>query len=200
MHVLKSYDKKAFEDLKIDVPSSIGKINLLILDNYSDFQNSHVKKLFENADNYYPNFNNWYNHKLVKDVVKDSSVCCDYFNNHLYSDEVGGLSDLNFPTGRFVIAASVDENLAGLSVLKKHPSEYKISTFFVDDKYSGFGLGTLLLNCSLSVLRDKGVNITVSEGALDKMVPFLTKNGFKEYKSIVGEYYKNKKETHFVKK
>lgn len=44
MHVLKSYDKKAFEDLKIDVPSSIGKINLLILDSYSDFQNSHVKK------------------------------------------------------------------------------------------------------------------------------------------------------------
>ncbi|CAH3321563.1 GNAT family N-acetyltransferase [Enterobacter roggenkampii] len=200
MHVLKSYDKKAFEDLKIDVPSSIGKINLLILDSYSDFQNSHVKKLFENADNYYPNFNNWYNHKLIKDVVKDSSVCCNYFNNHLYSDEVGHLSDLNFPTGRFVIAASVDENLAGLSVLKKHPSEYKISTFFVDDKYSGFGLGTLLLNCSLSVLWDKGVNITVSEGALDKMVPFLTKNGFKEYKSIVGEYYKNKKETHFVKK
>ncbi|HBC9557814.1 TPA: GNAT family N-acetyltransferase [Escherichia coli] len=196
MHILKSFDKKNFDDLHLDIPSSVGEIKLLILDDYYDFQDYKVKNLFANADSYYPCFNDWYESKLVKDITNNNH---GYLYEHLDKKE-NELQAIDFPNGRFVLAASVDNDLAGLSVLKKHPSEYKISTFYVDDKYSRLGLGTLLLNCSLSLLKEKDVNITVSEGALDKMTPFLTKNGFKEYKSIVGEYMNNKKETHFVKK
>jgi GNAT superfamily N-acetyltransferase len=200
MHVLKSFDKSSFTDLNLDVPPSIGKINLLMLDSYSDFQNHDVRKLFDNANAYYPNFIDWYNSKLVNDVIKNNLAHRKYFSDFSNFDSKDSLENINVPNGRFVLAASVDENLAGLSVLKKHPLEHKISTFFVDDKYSRFGLGTLLLNCSLSILKAQDINITVSEDALDKMIPFLRKNGFEEYQTIVGEYFKNKKETHFVKK
>lgn len=201
MHVLKDIDKNSFYSMHLDAPPSIEKIKLLILDDYSDFQNHAVKSLFVKANDYYPCFHEWYETKLVNDVIKNKVNYREYFNNYqLENKNIDFLRNRFLPNGRFVLAASVDEQLAGLSVLKIDPSEYKISTFFIEDKFSGIGLGSLLLNCSLSLLKDKNVNITVSEDALDKMVPFLTKNGFHEYKSIAGEYLKNKKETHFIKK
>ncbi|MDH0063579.1 GNAT family N-acetyltransferase [Leclercia adecarboxylata] len=202
MHILKNIDKNSFYNMHLDAPPSIERIKLLILDDYSDFESYAVKNLFVKANDYYPCFHEWYKSKLVNDVIKNKSKYRDFFKDcHIENREGDHLRDsLLLPDGRFVLAASVDEQLAGLSVLKIHPSEYKISTFFIDDKFSGIGLGSLLLNCSLSLLKGKNVNITVSEDALDKMVPFLTKNGFLEYKTITGEYLKNKKETHFIKK
>lgn len=201
MHILKNIDKKSFYGMHLDAPPSIEKIKLLILDEYSDFQSYDVKNLFIKANDYYPCFHKWYESKLVNDVIKNKLKYRDFFKEHyLDNKDEGYFEDKILPDGRFVLAASVNEQLAGLSVLKIDPNEYKISTFFVEDKFSGIGLGSLLLNCSLSFLKDKYVNITVSEDALDKMVPFLTKNGFHEYKSIDGEYLKNKKETHFIKK
>ncbi|MGP0857634.1 GNAT family N-acetyltransferase [Serratia sp. CY84636] len=200
MFTLKSFDKDELKKLNMNIPLSIKSIQLLMLDELSDFSNSEVRNLFVNANEYYPEFQSWYESKLIEDAIESQSLHKDFFiensffnkgNDHPYHNHI--------PSGRLALVAAVNDKLAGLSVLKKHPDENKISTFYINKKYNRFGLGSFLLESSLSLFNDQPVNITVSEDSLDEMAPFLIKNGFKEYKSIDGEYKKNKKEMHFRK-
>lgn len=201
MYKINELDRSGLSKLRLDMPPSIGNVQLIMLDSYIDFQENEVRQLFSTANENYPYFEKWYDSKLVKDTVANKEKYIRYFKNR----ENNSLYDYHchnepLPDGRLVLVAAVNEKLAGLSVLKINPSEHKISTFFIDKKFNNLGLGTLLLNCSLLLLNDKEVNITVSEGALDQMTPFLIKNGFREYKSVPDEYVNNKKETHFIKK
>lgn len=201
MYKINELDRSGLRKLHLDMPPSVENVQLIMLDSYLDFQDNEVRKLFSNANQNYPCFEKWYDSKLVKDAIVNKENYIRHFNNKK-NDSIYGYSRHNesLPDGRLVLVAAVNEKLAGLSVLKINPLEHKISTFFIDKNFNNIGLGTLLLNCSLLLLNDKEVNITVSEGALDQMTPFLIKNGFREYKSVPDEYIKNKKETHFIKK
>ncbi|WP_421549860.1 GNAT family N-acetyltransferase [Kluyvera intermedia] len=201
MYKINELDKSGLSKLHLDMPPSVGNVQLIMLDSYLDFQDNEVRQLFSTANENYPYFENWYDSKLVKDTVANK----EKYIRHFKDRENDSLYDFyrhneQLPDGRLVLVAAVNEKLAGLSVLKINPLEHKISTFFIDKKFNNIGLGTLLLNFSLLLLNDKEVNITVSEGALDQMTPFLIKNGFREYKSVPDEYVNNKKETHFIKK
>ncbi|WNJ79718.1 GNAT family N-acetyltransferase [Cedecea neteri] len=207
MKILRNINKNSFEKYNLDTPSSTGNIKILLLDSKSDFTNSSVKNLFKVPSENYPEFEKWYHDKLTKDSLdtirksnfhdKKNDIFSEYYQNQDHDLTNDVYFDLQ--NGRLVLVAAVNDQLAGVSVLKKSEDERKISTFFVENKYSKMGLARYLLNASLLILGNKNIDITVSENSIEKLYPFLVKNGFKEFDIVDGEYFKNKKEFHLKK-
>lgn len=205
MKTLKKINKKDLQNSHLDTPNSINNIKILLLDNRNDFFNPEVKHLFRIPRENYPQFDEWYNEKLIKEAI--STLNNKQFNSsdeYFLPESSNGVTTNNLclsspKSSRLVLVASVDDYLAGVSVLKKDQLENKISTFFIERKFENMGLATLLLNTSIEILGTKPIDITVSENNIDKLYPFLSKNGFKKHNEIEGQYNKNKKEFHFKK-
>lgn len=204
MKTINHITKKNLSNNGLDTPNSIHDVKIMLLNNEMDFYNPAVKELFRVPKNNYPNFENWYTEKLIKDALRtanDFNFSVIKENNFSELNNNISCESLNcqLTKGRLVLVASVNDILAGLSVLKKDATEKKISTFFIEEKYGKMGLAKLLLNTSVMLLGNDPIDITVSENNIEKLHPFLIKNGFKEYKTVYNEYKKNKKEIYFKK-
>lgn len=202
MKTISHITKKKVLNSGLDTPPSVHDVKIMLLNKEDDFYNSAVKQLFRVPKNNYPNFENWYSDKLIKDAIQtanDFNISNALSDDSFHDNESDSFKKLESQliNGRLVLVASVNDNLAGISVLKKDTNEKKISTFFIEEKYGSMGLAKLLLEASFIILGSEQVDITVSENNIEKLYPFLIKNGFKEYKSINGQYKKNIKEIYF---
>ena len=94
------------------------------------------------------------------------------------------------------------QQLVGIAIVKREKGEQKICTLFVEPSYAGRGIGTRLLNTSVTWLEDLSPIITVDESRLGSFGKILTANGFRVTSRILDlysvgriEYIFNEKQT-----
>lgn len=114
----------------------------------------------------YPNFNNWYNHKVIK-----------------------GVSD---QTRKIFVACLNDESerFGGVMILKNTVEQKKICTLCVFDDYKGQQIGTEFIKKAFEELGTKKPLITVSENNKTQFDAIFKKFGFEltqEYPSYYRE-------------
>lgn len=138
----------------------------------SEEVNKHIirgYRFLELLEDEYPGFRGWYFSKVVPQLHNDRSIILKLIKNEI----------------------------AGISILKDNAFEKKICTFRVLDKFQGIGIGTQLMEDSLTVLKTKSPIITVSETRLGQFNQLLSNFNFK-LNSIHLEYYlKGKNEYSF---
>jgi GNAT superfamily N-acetyltransferase len=130
---------------------------------------------------YYPDFRNWYNNKVLDDFLKGSRIIYVVLNG---------------------------DKIMGVSIAKISQSQYqsnKISTFFLLPEVTGQGIGTQLLQKTLQVIRVESklndrVIITVPEEKANRIfqektfLDFLERNNFRVIETLIGRYRPNKAE------
>ncbi|WP_415712720.1 GNAT family N-acetyltransferase [Maridesulfovibrio sp.] len=79
---------------------------------------------------------------------------------------------------RSVLLSTYKEKVVGLAILKKSFIEPKICTLIVDKNYRGNGLGSMLLDRSVSILNTPKPLITVPDFRMDSLAPLLESRGF----------------------
>ena len=95
---------------------------------------------------------------------------------------------------RDVLLACVDDQIVGLSLLKKTAAERKICTFYVVPSFRGRGLAYDLMDRSISAIGGSDTVITVSEERDAELFPTLNKFGFELSDSVQDMYRPGKKE------
>jgi GNAT superfamily N-acetyltransferase len=95
---------------------------------------------------------------------------------------------------RSVLIAHADDQVLGLSLLKKTPAESKICTFYVVPGFRGMGVASKLMERSISLVGDLGATITVSEERNSELFPTLSKFGFELSSSVQDMYRVGRKE------
>ena len=99
----------------------------------------------------YPDYEKWYWNKFIEGLKKGE---------------------------RLYAISSKHGILNGCALLKKTPTENKISTLYVDDYYRHQGIGETLMSASLSEL-GKHPLMTVSEGCLNSFLPLIRQFKFR---------------------
>lgn len=196
MKQIERLTKLDFNREGVQVPSSVKNVGLDLMDTPSDFNNGEIKRLLRKPSELYQNFDNWYC-KSSRDALKSNFFFDEELRRGItnFSKEKNNIPGLE----RYFLVLSIDDVPAGISILKNTYDEKKISTFTLEEKYKNAGLASYLMSRSLDFLGKSDVSITVNEDVLDELYPFLTKKGFVVDKKVLGEYWKNKNEYHFLK-
>lgn len=128
------------------------------------------------ASSYYPNFESWIDKVLLG------------IKNRL----------------RTIIFAQIDEQLAGLIIIKHTNKKNKICTLWVTPEFRRKHIGSDLINLSMLYFTSMPANITVPEFAMPTVDPFLNEfkfihRGFKDglYKEGVKEHFYNYNPTQY---
>lgn len=117
---------------------------------------------------YYPKFNHWYYDKVIPGVL-------------MYKD--------------VVIAAKLNQNLVGISIIKNTEYEKKLRCIRLSDEYQGKGFGLHLIDESLRVLNCDKPICSVSEEMLHSYSRiFVERYGFNLTNVEKGLYRKGKLE------
>lgn len=116
----------------------------------------------ESLSNEYPHFEQWYFGKVIPQLKLSK---------------------------RMIKCLSIDEEIAGLIILKNTEDEKKISTLRVSPKFQGIGIGQNLLNWARFSLHCTSPLVTVPQVHYEAFAKLFERNGFilcKEYH----DYYK----------
>ena len=132
----------------------------------------------------------------IKDFL--SSMSCDYPDFDLWLDKI--LSQLDTDIRSIVICKSAsNDEILGVSILKKSSVENKICTLRVANKCQRMHIGSRLMEISLRILEDEKPLITVSEDHIDEFSNLLRHFGF-IYKNKVKSLYIQGKYEYFYNK
>jgi len=125
---------------------------------------------------------------LIRNVYKSLELLIDEypdFYSWYFNKVISGLKSGN----RTIIIKQVNNEIAGIAILKDHFSEKKISAFRVIEKFQDLGIGTTLMKESMNVLNTVHPKITVSELRIEQFNKILNKFDF-QLNSSNHDYYK----------
>ncbi|WP_219952291.1 GNAT family N-acetyltransferase [Dickeya zeae] len=128
----------------------------------AEFSDHKVREFLDQIASYYPNFRVWLDFTFVSQLR-------------------GGK--------RKALIVKENNEIAGISLLKKVEEENKICTFFIAPQYRSQGYGKLLMEESLAFLGNQ-VNITVCEERWKEMQGFLYQYGFR-LNAAIPNYYRS---------
>lgn len=111
-----------------------------------------VRKQLHEVVQYYPEFNKWWDVKIISEITNGRRMVCAAYYNGI---------------------------LAGIMVLK-NAEEKKICTLYVLPEYRGQGIGTFLVRLAIQTLGTTKPIITVPEPVYDCFDIFLGSFGFRE--------------------
>lgn len=131
-----------------------------------------IYKTLMDLQSVYPNFYQWYNNKVVKDLKLKR-------NNRNIFLAVSKVSD----------NGNVGRRLSGIAITKRNSKESKICTFRVFPEYQGQGVGTALLNVCFEYLKTNKPLISISKKNLASFQRIIDKYDWKRTQ-ILPNYYK----------
>lgn len=133
---------------------------------------------------------------LIKDFL--SCMSCDYPNFDHWLEKIQ--SQLNTDIRSIIICkSSGDDDILGVSILKKYSKENKICTLRVVNKCQRMHIGSRLLEMSLRILDDEKPLITVSEDHVNEFSTLLKRYGFVYMNKVKSLYIKGKYEYFYNK-
>lgn len=133
---------------------------------------------------------------LIQDFL--SCMSCDYPNFDLWLEKIQSQLDTNLRS-IIVCKSTLDDDILGVSILKKSSNENKICTLRVANKCQRMHIGSRLLEMSLRILDDYKPLITVSEDHIKEFSTLLKRYGF-VYKNRVKSLYIKGKYEYFYNK
>ncbi len=122
-------------------------------------------------------------------------LCEDYpkYNSWFYKKHLPAVFVPN--SGRDIIFAyDEDKNICGISFIKEDDVEKKICTLFVDQKFRGMGVGTMLVEKSMEKLGTTKPMITLAEYKLPMFESIIKKYGWEKTEEVIGLYNNKYKE------
>lgn len=125
---------------------------------------------------------------LIINIYKSLELLIDEYPDFKfwYFDKV--TSETKFGN-RTIIVKQQNLEIAAIAILKNDSSEKKISTFRVIEKYQNLGIGTILMEESMHILKTIHPKITVSELRIEQFNKILRKFDFR-LDSLNQDYYK----------
>lgn len=132
----------------------------------------------------------------LKDFL--SGMSCDYPHFDLWLDKIQSQLDTEMRSV-IVCKSSSDDEILGVSILKKTSLENKICTLRVAHKCQRMHIGSRLMEMSLRILEDEKPLITVSEDHIVEFTTLLKHFGF-VYKNKVKSLYIKGKYEYFYNK
>lgn len=127
-----------------------------------------------------------------------SCMSCDYPNFDLWLEKIQ--TQLDTEVRSIIVCKSTsDDEILGVSILKKSSIENKICTLRVSSKYQRMHIGSRLMEISLRILEDEKPLITVSEDHIDEFSTLLRHFGFKYKNKVKSLYIKGKYEYFYNK-
>lgn len=134
---------------------------------FSDFVNK-VYTLTDSLRKIYPDYTNWYFSKVIPGIIAGN---------------------------REIIICTIDKNVAGVLILKNTPSEKKICTLYVTEKFQNLGVGEKLLKKAFSILGTNTPLFSVSESKFEEFKNLIFKLGWSRTQTLpVGFYNENYEE------
>lgn len=142
-----------------------------------------IGKILDGIEKDYPNILEWYNQKVLpgletgeREIILACKIYKFYKNN------------------------KIPIEILGYVILKKTPSEKKICTFRVEEKYQRLGIGKRLMEASFEFLETRKPMITITEDNVKFFEPLLKRYKFKLVEKIKDLYVKGKTEYIYNKK
>jgi predicted GNAT family N-acyltransferase len=120
----------------------------------------------------------------VLSVLRKSQTCYPDILQWYYSRFTPGLTNGT----RAIFVYYVDNNLAGLALVKSELMEKKICTFYVKEEYRYNGIGGNLFQSCFEFLGTDKPMITVSDGKVDSFTAIFKHYAFR-LEQVLNEYY-----------
>lgn len=142
-----------------------------------------IGKILDGLEKNYPNILEWYKNKVLPGLEtgeREIILACKIYK--FYKDD------------------EVPIEVLGYVILKKTPTEKKICTFRVEEKYQRLGIGKRLMEASFEFLETRKPMITISEDNVKSFESLLKKYNFKLVEKIENLYVKGKTEYIYNKK
>lgn len=127
-----------------------------------------------------------------------SCMSCDYPNFDLWLEKIQAQLDTDMRS-IIVCKSTSDDEILGVSILKKSSIENKICTLRVANKCQRMHIGSRLMEMSFGILEDEKPLITVSEDHIVEFSSLLKRFGF-VYKNKVKSLYIKGKYEYFYNK
>jgi len=125
---------------------------------------SNVYNITDDVCKAYPNYFKWYWEKVVPNILKGT---------------------------RDVIIVTVNNEIAGVTIVKKEYMERKLCTIFVKPEYRNRQITSKLLEESFSFLETTIPLVTISEDKLDMFQGIINKYNWKQTQVLPKGYYNN---------
>lgn len=141
-----------------------------------------IGKILDGIGKDYPNILEWYNKKVLPGLEtgeREIILACKIYI--CKNDEI-------------------PIEVLGYVILKKTPTEKKICTFRVEEKYQRLGIGKKLMEASFEFLETRKPMITITEDNVKSFEPLLKRYNFKLVEKIKDLYVKGKTEYIYNKK
>jgi ASC-1-like (ASCH) protein/GNAT superfamily N-acetyltransferase len=131
--------------------------------------------------------------RIIADSYKLTDwICKDYPDHckHFWTKYVPGI----FTGEREIISCYVDNKIAGTIILKKEGQEHKICTLFVDDKFRGQKIATVLLEQAFKYLGTTKPLITIADYKIKLFENIIKKYDWQLAQTLDGIYNNHSKE------
>lgn len=136
---------------------------------------------------------------LINKIEEKLNFICQDYPDHRkwFKDKVVvGISNGT----REIIACNINDNLAGVTILKHTSEEAKICTLYVSEHYRGKGIASSLLERSFKYLGTTKPVITMSSDKVAQFNDFINRYEWKETRRVKDMYRKDSIEVIFNSK